>query len=327
MTIQIVKMEFGSHMYGTNLPSSDRDYKGIFIPDPKEIILGRGKQTITTSTNLIPSSKNSEEDTDLELFSLKQYLKLLLEGQTVALTMLFCPKKNLIQTSETWECLQLHKDRWLHKGVSAFAGYCRQQANKYGIKGSRVAASRHAMEFFNFLAPTSKLHESWEGIKLAFTGMEHCEFIEEPIRGSEKSVRMLSVCNKKVQENVTAKEAAKIYTHLFNEYGQRALAAEKQENVDWKALMHAVRVAAEAYELLTTHHITYPSPNRELLLQIRKGELSYQAVAEIIEEGLLQLERAQEISNLPEKPDYEFAEDFIYRSYLSSVLKHIAATS
>ena len=28
---------------------------------------------------------------------------------------------------------------------AAFVGYCRQQANKYGIKGSRVAAARKAL--------------------------------------------------------------------------------------------------------------------------------------------------------------------------------------
>lgn len=318
---EIFKMEFGSYVYGTNLPTSDKDYKGIFIPSSRELLLGKGRETVTTTTRSSDQLKNGAEDIDLEMFSLKQYMKLLLEGQTVALTMLFCPEVNRLSSSWQWEFIVENKHKWLHKGVSAFAGYCRTQANKYGIKGSRVAAARFAMEFFSTKSPQCKLRDHWDLVILCFKGAEHCEFLEEPIRGSNKTVRMVSICNKKVQENITFKEATKIYTHLFNEYGQRALAAENQQGIDWKALMHAVRVASEAHQLLTEHKITYPSPNRELLLQIRKGELEYAKVAAIIEEGLEQLEKDTLTSTLPEKPDYREAEDFIYNCYVDKILE------
>ncbi len=315
-------MQFGSHVYGTNLPTSDHDYKGIFIPTSREIILGTTKNTINHSTKPAGQLKNTAQDTDTEYFSLKQYMKLLLEGQTVALTMLFAPEQHILETSPIYEEIVNNKDRFLHKGVSAFAGYCRTQANKYGIKGSRVAAARYAMEYFdiarhyNFGTPP-KLKDIWEDIVEKFTGLEHCEF---PVALSFMTpVRMLSVCDRKVQEHITVKEAHKIYSHVFNEYGQRALQAEKQENIDWKALMHAVRVCGEAIELLSTHHITYPRPEASLLLQIRKGELPYQQVAELIEEGLIELEDVQSASTLPEKPDYQFAEDLVYDVYVEAV--------
>jgi hypothetical protein len=132
---------------------------------------------------------------------------------------------------------------------------------------------------------------------------------------------MLSVCNRKVQENIKVSEALKIYTHLFNEYGARALQAESNTNVDWKACMHAVRVAKEAQELLLHHHITYPRPEAETLLKIRKGEIDYKLVAEMIEQGLVDLEDAQDKSTLPEKPDYDYAEDFVYNAYLDIIKK------
>lgn len=318
----IVKMEFGSHLYGTNVATSDKDYKGIFIPDARSILLGDVGDTINTQTRDAAQLKNCADDIDTEMFSLKQYMKLLLQGQTVALSMLFCPNAHILESSQDWEHLVANRARFLHKGVSAFAGYCRTQANKYGIKGSRVAAARAAMNFFSNWKETTKLKDVWHLIAPNMGSCEHWEFLEEPIRGSEKTVRMLSVCNKKVQENITCKEAAKIYGHMFQEYGQRALAAEKQENIDWKALMHAVRVGDEARELLTTHKITYPSPRRELLLQIRKGELPYQQVADIIEKGLERLEEAKVVSTLPVEPDHAFAEDLVYRKYGAQVLRH-----
>jgi len=50
-----------------------------------------------------------------------------------------------------------------------------------------------------------------------------------------------------------------------------------------------------------------------LLLQIKKGELPYKQVAELIEQGLVELEEYQKISPLPQKPDYKFAEELIYQ--------------
>lgn len=37
----IVKMLFGSHLYGTQTPSSDTDYKGVAMPSVRDIALGR----------------------------------------------------------------------------------------------------------------------------------------------------------------------------------------------------------------------------------------------------------------------------------------------
>lgn len=36
---KILEMKFGSHLYGTNTPNSDLDYKAIYLPTAREIIL------------------------------------------------------------------------------------------------------------------------------------------------------------------------------------------------------------------------------------------------------------------------------------------------
>ena len=37
----VVKMKFGSHLYGTATPKSDIDYKGVYLPSREEILLGK----------------------------------------------------------------------------------------------------------------------------------------------------------------------------------------------------------------------------------------------------------------------------------------------
>jgi hypothetical protein len=160
----------------------------------------------------------------------------------------------------------------------------------------------------------TKLREAWPAIEaLAFNpDHQHVAIIEDCLRGRpELKVRMLDVCNRKVQEHVTVKDAHKIYKHLFHEYGQGALLAEPNEGVGSKAMMHATRICREAEELLLTHTITYHRPEAGLLLQMRKGELPYRQVAELLEAGLERLEERQRLSTLPEAPDRAFAEDLV----------------
>ena len=56
-------MKFGSHLYGTDTPSSDTDYKGIYLPEAKDCYLDNIKHTIDMSTGN-SHSKNTKEDID-----------------------------------------------------------------------------------------------------------------------------------------------------------------------------------------------------------------------------------------------------------------------
>lgn len=316
----IMKCEFGSHVYGTNIETSDRDYKGIFIPSAKDIILGRVKDTISQNTNNT-NEKNSSDDIDIELFSLKRYLDLLAQGQTAALDMLFVPNNHLIETSDAWRVVQNNKDKLLHSGVNAFVGYCQAQASKYGIKGSRVASSKVITDFFeraaSELGHLTRLEEFWDEIVEVAASNDHMHVTTAPMRGGDpkSTVRMLEVCSKKVQEHVTIKEAHAIYKRTYDEYGHRARLAEKSEGIDWKALCHAVRILNEAKELLEFHTITFPRPETDTLVKIRTGELSYKSVAAIIEEGMAELNILEAKSVLPQAPDFKWIETFVLNNY------------
>jgi hypothetical protein len=84
---------------------------------------------------------------------------------------------------------------------------------------------------------------------------------------------------------------------------------------DFKALSHSVRVNSEALQLLTTGHITFPRPDRELLLQIKLGQLPYEQIAELIEQGLADVCEVHKKSTLRDKPDKEWADNFVYDVY------------
>ena len=305
--------EFGSTVYGTRLPTSDTDIKGIFLPTAREILLQKVPRNSHSTTKLNERDKNTSEDIDTELFGFQNYVKLLTEGQTVAVDLLFTPEKHYqITPSKWWKYLQENKHKILHAQTASFTGYCKTQAAKYGIKGTRVASIRAALDWLKkepnkYAKLETVLNEEVlpEELQKEFISIVFCK---GPNGGLEPH---LEVCNRKLPFHCTFNYAQGIIQKIFDEYGQRALLAEKNEGVDFKALNHAVRIAREAEELLLTGNITFPRPEKDLLLQIRKGELPYKQVAELIEDGLDRVEAAKDKSVLRDKPDVEFMEDLV----------------
>lgn len=319
---KIVEIKFGSHLYGTDTPTSDADFKGIYIPTARDIVLGRVKQNISTSRPKREFEKNTKDDVDTEIFSLDEYLSLLIEGQTVALDMLFAPDSFHTFQGENFHVfkyIQLNKDKLLSKGILSFIGYARKQASKYGIKGSRVRAVRETISFLSQFPDDVLLGEI--GVQIGASELLKDEFIKYSTGSGPQGQEIVyfEVCGRKFQLTNSVKYTLSILNKVFKEYGQRALLAEANDGIDWKALSHAVRVNYEGQELLRTGHITFPCPNRQLLLDIKTGKLPYKEVEFIIESGLAELEDAQANSTLPEKPDVQWVDDFVCEVYTNIV--------
>jgi hypothetical protein len=319
---KLFELKFGSHLYGTDTASSDTDIKSIYIPSPREICLNSYKKTLTTVRPKRTGERNNKDDIDIEVISLDQFMRLLADGQIMVLDMLFAPDNMFSQTNNDtiWPYIKRHKDKLLSKETASFFGYAKQQAQKYGLKGFRVAALREVKawldnaiseDYSTYFKPLSSLDPH---SFVSALGNKHVKIV------SDDKCSYLEINDKKYQLNVKIKLIKENIDRAFHSYGHRSLLAEKSEGVDWKALSHAVRVNSEGVELLTTGKITFPRPDRELLLKIKTGQMQYKEVAEIIEQGLIDLTEAQKVSKLREKPDYEWIDNFIYDVY-SQVVK------
>jgi predicted nucleotidyltransferase len=319
----VTRIEFGSHLYGTNTPQSDHDYKGVRIPSAREILLQRVKDSTGHQVIRPEGERNTPEDTDDETYSLQAYLKLLAEGQTVAIDMLFAPKPIVI--TPLWEHIKENRRKLLTKKSASFLGYCRTQANKYGIKGSRVSSAKKAMEFFAKAIEIYGPHSKLEYVDYVLGTLEDDHTIARVTKETTagKFENYFQCCNRMVGYKNTFKEAHSIYSRIYEEYGKRARLAEANEGVDWKALSHAVRVGYEAIELLQTANVTFPLPYAERILNIKLGKFPYKAVAEEIEGLLVLVEHEAKISDLRDEPDYEWIDNLIIKHYGQEVFEYI----
>jgi hypothetical protein len=319
----IVEMRFGSHLYGTDTPESDVDIKGVYLPEAREIILQRVIPTVTMSRAKAAGERNRAGDVDREYYSLQRYLELLAAGQTVAIDMLFAPARVMTASpSPLWREIQANAGRFVSRRATAFVRYCRQQANRYGIKGSRVAAARSALALILTAEETHGATARLGVIEPVLARLagetEQVRLLEAGSPGSPP-VSQLEVCGRKIPLTAALKTAREIVQRLVATYGQRAIQAERQEGVDWKALSHAVRVGREAVELFETGRVTFPLSYADHLARIKAGAVAYQIVADEIERLLDAVATAADRSTLAEAPDEAAMDDLVLRAYRAKV--------
>lgn len=295
----IYRCTFGSRLYGTELPDSDYDTKGVFLPTADELLLCHPAKTWTDS-----SSEN-----DNESYSLQRYLELLAQGQTVALDMLFAPPSAWKMQDPIWFDITQAAPFILNKRCGAAIGYARAQAEKYSLRGARITALEAVLAVLRDENPRAQLQDALfsHGEQL-----KQLQYVKLGDSQDDLGVPFLEVCGKKVGLTATVKHAMQIYTNALNDYGARARDAQAR-GADWKALYHAVRICEQTVELLETGQIIFPRWNREDLLAIRKGAYAPERVYERIEAGIGAIERAQASSELPDEPDRELIDRIVRR--------------
>ncbi len=306
----IVKMKFGSELYGTVTETSDTDIKGVFIPDWETILLGTSPKVLNYNIKESHTLKNQKGDVDIELYSLHQFIKLANEGQTVALDMLHVPDNMLLQTSQIWKHIVSEKHRFYTKNLKAFVGYARKQSFKYSIKGNRLSDSKRVVEFLESMINEKNniLEKTIAGVWGFLPEGEHISKFYNPKNG----LLEYEVCGKKVQETVTWEYALNVFKRYYEAYGKRAELAAKNEGIDWKSVSHAIRAATEVKQLLTEKTITFPLSNAEYLIKVKKGELDYLTeVGPVLESMMEELEILTEESDLPNRSDVRYWRQFI----------------
>jgi len=309
----IYRILHGSRLYGTNTATSDQDFKEVYIPSGRSILLQRIKEARAGGPAKEANEKNQAGDVDTNSFAITKLFSMITKGDIIGCEMIFTPPQNVLFKDPRYDLILENKNIFLSRKVDGYVGYCRQQANKYGIRGSRVAAVRGAMEMFASMMDTGhkKLSEVWFETSIYARSTEHCEI--ELIRNgaTDDDMPHFVCCGKKQPITNPIKAAYDCYKKVFDEYGHRALAAEQNNGIDWKAVSHACRVGEQAVELLMDHTITFPRPNAERLLSIKRGEVVYQEVADYLDSLLIKVEACSKISTLPEKPDHDKIDQLI----------------
>ncbi|UYE95068.1 hypothetical protein [Escherichia phage vB_EcoM-pJBB] len=319
----IMKGYFGSHLYGTSTPESDVDFKEIYVPHARDILTGNVKEHMSKNTNNT-SSKNTKDDVDHELYSLKYFFKLAADGETVALDMLHTPPSLVVKSDlpDVWKYIQDNRSRFYTTNMKSYLGYVRKQASKYGVKGSRLAVLRQALkrsnewgQYFDNGAVIRLSH-----MKNVLPVGEFASWVEIENEKTGKQT-FYNLLDRKFQDTLTNKEFNAILVKLEENYGERARKAEANEGIDWKALSHACRGGLQLLEIYKTGDLVYPLQDAPFILDVKLGKHTFKTVQEFLEDIVDQVEHASEQAaknGMQQKVDMSFWDDFLEQVYLEN---------
>ena len=282
----------GSRLYGTHHDGSDWDYKIVFAHTLDGLIRGDSDTDRT---------KDDEDNTESEFFSLKKFSQLLGQNQTVAIELLFMPTANVIYTTPAWDEVVAMRHLIVSKNLMPFIGYARNQARIYSTKGDRLGFLRKMKGFVEAYFVDKETCEN-ATVQLQMHAMSPQSFVAEGLKenflGFEmkktpngRDVKQVNILGKGFEEFASPKTWIDRIQIQIEKYGERAQLAEVNTGHDVKATYHAVRVVEEAIELLITGKLAFPRKEVKTLLEIRAGQYDYNTTCQMIQERVELLER------------------------------------
>jgi len=180
----LVRIKHGSHLYGTNTPDSDMDLKSVHVPSGREILLQRADKVIDRAVKVSGGLKNTADDIDDQSYSVKRFLEMLVAGDTNAAEILFAPPSAILYAADDWPALQYQAQKLINRQCRGFVGYCRRQAAKYGIKGSRMSAVKRLIDIvepaFHNNAAGAKLEIIAPELQAFAAAEEHADWVNIP---------------------------------------------------------------------------------------------------------------------------------------------------
>jgi hypothetical protein len=306
----VVTIVTGSRAYGTAIPGSDTDLKAVHVPSADDVLLQRIAPSVKAGTG------------DHESYALHRFLEMAAEGQPIAIEMLFTPPSMTAgEPDPLWLEIVAGRDRLL-TSKTAFSGYSRRQAGSYGGKAIRFGALRAVQDV---MAEAAARHGDGARLEVAAAALDT---LGEPgvavIDREGGSGRTLVVGERQIPLGVTLAKARPVVDALVARYGARVLRATHGGGIDWKALMHAVRLAGEGAEYHATGTIRLPRPDAARLREIRLGLLPLAEVEDLLASASERLSAAATRSARPAEPDRAWIEDLVLRAYGAAVLTELA---
>lgn len=296
---------FGSRLYGTHTTESDYDYKIVYMPDMKTLVLNK--------KDIMKSVRENDEELKIECeyMSLHKFIKLAIEGQILAFDMLWAPpnyQHDAVTRGDLWEQIIENRKDFITKHLFTFVQYAYKQAKKYGIKGSRIDVMKRCIDYIEKQNSNTYIHshikffellaQETDLVKIIKT--DHNEFVE--------------VCGKKFICNTKLKQILSSLIPYYNKFGKRAIDAHENKGVDFKAISHAFRAVRQINELLEFENIVFPLKDAKFLTDVKCKKYDYNLLEDKLIDEIDEVKNKIYKFNLKDKPNLDW-DQFLLDAY------------
>lgn len=301
----------GSHAYGTNVPTSDIDIRGI-ARNPLRTIIG---------TENFEQREN--QATDTVIYSLNKVADLLANCNPNVIELLGLREEDYFRVDPIGRQLLANKDMFLsRKAQFSFGGYATAQLRRLQNALAHDAypqaeKNRHILgSLKNAMATFNERYRETDGVNVRLDDKDELvvdmNLVGYPLadaRGMISEMRSVIREYDKLNHRNTKKDDAHLNKHA----------------------MHLVRLLATGEELLRTGEIhTYREKEHDLLMSIRRGDYQYddhtfrKEFFEIVDDYEKRFQYAAEHSPLPAKPNMKRIDEFVEQVNLDTVMWHVA---
>lgn len=164
----LVKMRAGSHAYGTSLPTSDEDFRGIFVANPENIRTPFFPVREVTDTN--------EEDT--KFYELNNFMKLCLDCNPNIIELLWTDESDIVEAHDAYWHLRKHRKDFLSKRIIyTTTGYAMAQLKRIRGHNKWLTQQQAGVEALKNAYQAGRVTESW--LRENFHE-DFLEFLNEP---------------------------------------------------------------------------------------------------------------------------------------------------
>jgi len=318
----------GSRAYGLATPESDIDQRSIYIRPFEDLL------------SLYDLNKGHviDETDDKQLFELRHFMFLLSKSNPNALELLWSPASQIKHQEPVMEHLLSIKSELLTKQVAETSGnYALMQlkricghrqkiTNPQPIEKPQLKAFIRFEKNNGYTATESEVQEALNNyICTKMTnGMFKAWLPTQGFNGSgllsqeEDSPVFYDFSLKRIEEYGLLYQGVFIinwegYKKAINEWQKywhwkenrnvNRKKMEEQYGFDCKHAMHLIRLLDSAIDVFRFKELRVERPNREEMLAIKNGSLSYDEMLEIASSKFEEVKKMAAESDLPEKPD------------------------
>lgn len=338
----------GSKAYGLSLPSSDTDIKGVFIL-PQDLFYG---------LEYVPQINDTNNDE--VYYELGRFIELLYKNNPNLLELLNTPKDCILYEHPLFQ--KLNASLFLSKLCKdTFAGYAMSQIkkarglnkkimnpmdkNRKGVLDfCYIQYAQGAISLADWLAKKQYRQELCGLVKIPHMkdvyGLYYDHNNQHNFQGITRSKTVDTVVLSSIPKEVNQeailyfnKDGYKKYCKDYKQYwdwvekrndSRYENTIEHGKNYDAKNIMHTFRLLDMAEEILSSGNINVRRPNREDLLDIRRGIFEYKDLMERAEAKVAKIEQLYQDSSLPPKPNKALIEQILvdirkafYKTYTS----------
>ncbi|QPI14722.1 putative nucleotidyltransferase [Salmonella phage GEC_vB_MG] len=298
-TVDMMRCYSGSIAYGTNLPTSDTDIRGLFCAEPKFIR--------TPFFNIKEQTLADEEDG--KIYELTNFMKLFVEMNPNIIELMFVDEKDILQSSDAYDYLRTMAPELLSSKVAfSFSGYAMAQLKRIRghdkwISNPQPEAKPTQKEFFRLVHNYSEhpllKHEDFmkaldglnsfcilvpygnnvygvmenfnsSGLFNADGSIRNVDY--QQLTDADKKRKPLFIVKYLAEEHKLAKEKHRNYWTWKENRNEARHELEVQFGYDTKHAMHLVRLMRMAEEILTDGKVLVKRPDAQELLDIRGGK-------------------------------------------------------